>query len=346
MYVSPDIDLSEFTGYMHNHVLRSAQGLYELDEGESFTNKVVDVAGTINKEQLKMGIKTINKDIFSYAESPFKIAEWRERAPEFGFFDLYNTVVTDLITNVGGGVIVEFGVDVAQCMFSILTLNEIDSIEWGTDIFKGTVKGIFATAGSLIIPGPVGKIVFGTVGKVVADIMAPLYRTQEGLALGGVFALGGAVAGAAVAIALCSNPAGWFVGVCIIAGAAVGIAASLIFDLGISLSGDELSFEFPVSVTVIGGGGHFGHYTSNIFTISALKEAVFREYNYGGESYISLSPDTSVAEPIACLTPVGQRYPKILIYDLGQVETFKNLFLENEGTTNEYYTINWEYSPI
>jgi len=57
VFVSADIDLNEFIEYMHNPVLRSAQELYELDEVESFQNMLVNVSGTINKEQLEMNIK-------------------------------------------------------------------------------------------------------------------------------------------------------------------------------------------------------------------------------------------------------------------------------------------------
>jgi len=358
------IDINNIDEYLNyqNPILNSSEaGLCELyinsfvvssvstfikTEG-NIEDKTINAAGTLCNEYIKFNLNESAKDIFSYYKSPIKISEWRLKAPQVDSPSLLcDGLASNLISKIGGSIITDLGIDAIQCAFSIITLNdEINPIEWGKDIYRGSMKGIFSTIGSIIFPGPIGSIVMGAIGTCVADITSSLYRTQEGLALGGALTLGGAIAGASFAIVIGLNPIGWGIAVFMIAGTAVGIATSLIFDYVFSLRQNaDPTIDYPISASKIMYGS-----SGSSLTICSPFELVERiNMSFADSEHLQIhlknTDDDSGSRIVGCLTPVGKMYPKIYIYNIGQAEAFKDLFLENPGTTGEYYSINWECS--
>lgn len=102
------------------------------------------------------------------------------------------------------------------------------SLKLGSTALRSTTKIIFQTAGQLI-GGKVGKVVGTAVGATIAEFQVASFGEDEkwcGIAAGAEIA--GAVACAAIYVALASNPVGWIVGAALIVGAAIGYGVTLL----------------------------------------------------------------------------------------------------------------------
>ena len=103
-------------------------------------------------------------------------------------------------------------------------INMDGKIEIGTDIYKGSVMTVFSIAGKFFgacFGGKATEAVFTMAGAWVAEVTVNCYETEVGRGCAGVAILVGGAVGCALALALLSNPVGWAVGLCIIAGALV-----------------------------------------------------------------------------------------------------------------------------
>ena len=109
----------------------------------------------------------------------------------------------------------------------------IEDMKLGSTFLKSSTKEICGYAGSLI-GGDVGKLVGTAVGAYVGELQVAVFTDEKGVvneewcAYAGAAQIGGAVVGAALAVFCLSNPVGWAVGLCILAGAAIGFLVTAV----------------------------------------------------------------------------------------------------------------------